>query len=175
MKAAEQGEGARRQGAGTDEDGIAGEVTRERRPRTLAEKLDHLFRTAHPSGRDEYTHEEVAGGIRQREGPTISATYLWQLRKGMRDNPTKRHLEALAGFFGVPVAYFFDEEAAARVDSELTLLTAMRDAEVRQIALRVFDLSPTTRRAIAGMIEHARQLEGLIGQNLPHDGEGKQT
>jgi hypothetical protein len=55
--------------------------------RTLAQKLDHLFATVHPP-KGEYTHEEVATGIRDRGGPTISATYVWQLRKGLRDNPT---------------------------------------------------------------------------------------
>ena len=70
------------------------------RPDTLAKKIDRLFKTVHP-GRGEYTHEQVADAIRQAGGPTISATYVWQLRKGIRDNPTKRHLEALSGFFGV--------------------------------------------------------------------------
>jgi hypothetical protein len=41
--------------------------------------------------------------------PTDPATYLRQLRKGLRDNPTKRHLEALADFFGVAPIYFFDD------------------------------------------------------------------
>src|SRR6266550_4439777 len=103
---------------------------------TLAAKIDRLFAAVHPRGRGEYTHEEVAEAIRQRGGPTISATYLWQLRKGLRDNPTKKHLEALASFFGVSPAYFFDDEATARIDAELDILAALRDAPVRQIALR---------------------------------------
>ena len=129
--------------------------------RTLAEKVDRLFQQVHPRGRGEYSYEEVAEGIRQRGGPTISATYLWLLRKGQRDNPTKKHLEALADFFGVPPAYFFDDAAAARVDAQLELLVALRDAPVRQIALRAHGLSPESLLAIAQMIEHVRQLEGL--------------
>src|SRR2546427_7968433 len=65
----------------------------------LAERVDRLFRTIHPRNRGEYSFEEVAEAIRARGGPTVSATYLWQLRKGLRDNPTKKHLEALADFF----------------------------------------------------------------------------
>src|SRR2546429_9435064 len=42
--------------------------------RTLAEKLDYLFRTVHPPSRREYSSEEVAEDIRARGGPTISAT-----------------------------------------------------------------------------------------------------
>src|SRR5947208_2004720 len=75
----------------------------------LSQKLDFLSRSVHPPERGEYTFEEVADAVRAGGGPTISATYIWQLRKGIRDNPTKKHLEALAGFFGVPPAYFFDD------------------------------------------------------------------
>jgi transcriptional regulator with XRE-family HTH domain len=131
------------------------------RTRTLAEKLDHLFRTVHPRNRGEYSYEEVAEAIRRRGGPTISANYLWLLRKGLRDNPTKKHLEVLADFFGVPVAYFFDDELAARIDAQLDLLATLRDANVRQLALRAAALSPESLRAIADMVERARQLEGV--------------
>ncbi len=130
-------------------------------PRTLAEKLDHLFRTVHPPGRGEYSFQEVADAIRARGGPTISATYLWQLRRGVRDNPTKKHLEALADFFGVSPAYFFDDESAARIDTQLEMLAALRDANVRQIALRAVGLSPDSLNVVAEMIERVSQLEGL--------------
>ena len=128
---------------------------------TLAAKVDRLFATARPRDRGEYSYEEVAEGIRRRGGPTISATYVWQLRKGLRDNPTKKHLEALADFFGVSPAYFFDDEAASRIDAELRLLTALRDASVRQLAVRAFGLSAESLAAIADVVERVRQLEGL--------------
>lgn len=145
-----------------------------RPPRTLAEKVDHLFRTAKPpTGKDEYTHEQVAAALREAGGPTISATYVWQLRKGIRDNPTKAHLEALAAFFGVAPSYFFDEESAERIEAELDLLAAMRDPAVRSIALRVSDLSTGSIRAILGMVEQARRMEGLPEQ--PVDGADEST
>ena len=131
---------------------------------SLSEKLDFLFRTVHPSERGEFTFEEVAEEIRARGGPTISATYIWQLRKGIRDNPTKKHLEALADFFGVPPAYFFDAAAAKRIDAELALLVALRDGSVRQLALRAFGLSPSSLKTIASMVERVRELEGLPDQ-----------
>lgn len=127
--------------------------------RTLADKLDHLFRSVHP-GRHEYSYEEVAATIRST-GVTISHTYVWQLRKGLRDNPTIRHLEALADFFGVPVAYFVSEDEAAKVDRELAVLTAMRDASVRKVALRAAGLSAESLGTITEVIERVRQLEGL--------------
>ena len=129
--------------------------------RTLAAKLDRLFRAVHPPGRGEYSYEEVASSLRKQGGPTISGTYVWQLRKGIRDNPTKKHLEALALFFGVEPSYFFDEAASAQIAAELELLAAMRDAEIRSVALRSAGLSPDSLGAIRGMIEHARRLEGL--------------
>jgi transcriptional regulator with XRE-family HTH domain len=129
-------------------------------PRTLAQKLDHLFATVHPA-KGEYTHEEVATGIRERGGPTISATYVWQLRKGLRDNPTKHHIEALAGFFGVPASYFLDDDTAAEIDAQLELLAAIRDAKVAELALRAQGLSSASLATIADMIERVRQLEGL--------------
>jgi transcriptional regulator with XRE-family HTH domain len=128
---------------------------------TLAEKLNRLFSAVHPRGHSEFSSEEVAEAIRDRGGPSISATYIWQLRTGRRDNPTKKHLEALADFFGVSPAYFFDEAAAARIEAELDLLAALRDAPVRQMALRASGLSAQSLKAIAEMIERVRELEGL--------------
>lgn len=129
--------------------------------RTLAEKLDHLFKTVHPKNRSEYTYEEVAQAIQESGGPTISASYIWTLRKGKKDNPTMKHLEALAGFFGVAPAYFFSDESSARIAAELSLLASMRDNQVRDVALRASGLSAETLEAIKGFIERARTLEGL--------------
>jgi transcriptional regulator with XRE-family HTH domain len=130
-------------------------------PDTLAAKVDHLFSTVRSREGGEYSFEEVAEAIKAKGGPTISATYVWQLRKGLRDNPTKRHLEALAGFFGVPPAYFFDDVEAARINAELALLSALRDAPVRRIALRANGLSPRSLEAIVEMVDRVRELEGL--------------
>jgi transcriptional regulator with XRE-family HTH domain len=125
----------------------------------LAEKLERLFATVHPAGRGPYSNEEVAAAIQEQGGPSISGTYIWLLRKGQRDNPTKKHLEALASFFGVPVAYFFDEEIVSQLGPQLNLLAALRDSSVRDIALRMAELSPDSLDAIRGMIEQVRQLE----------------
>lgn len=130
-------------------------------PSSLADKLNRLFATVHPAGRGEYSPEEVAKAINEAGEGTISPAYVYLLRKGQRDNPTKRHLELLAGFFGVTPAYFFDEEAARRIDSQLELLAAMRDQDVLQVALRANGLSTESLRMIVGMIEHTRHLEGL--------------
>jgi len=130
-------------------------------PETLAEKLDHLFKTVHPANRGEYSYREVAAAIDAQGGPTISASYIHMLRTGGKDNPTKRHIEGLAKFFGVPPGYFFDDEEARKINAQLELLAAMRDAGVRNITLRAAGLSPRTLDIVRGMIESARQLDGL--------------
>jgi transcriptional regulator with XRE-family HTH domain len=142
----------------------------EQRRRTLAEKVDRLFQTVHPGRRAEYSFEEVAAKIRSSGGPTISATYLWQLRKGLRDNPTRRHIEALASFFGVPPGYFFDDAEALRIDRELELLVTLRDSIVRETALGLSDLPPRTLAVISALIRRLRELEGLTslqGRDYP--------
>ncbi|MEU9254936.1 helix-turn-helix domain-containing protein [Streptomyces sp. NPDC048270] len=130
---------------------------------SLADKLNHLFDTTAPAGRGPYTGEEVARAI-TASGVPISGSYIWLLRKGQRDNPTLRHIEGLARFFGVPPAYFFDDEVTATVDSELALLAAMRDAQVQRVALRTAGLSERSMRSINELIERVRELEGLAEQ-----------
>jgi transcriptional regulator with XRE-family HTH domain len=142
---------------------MAGEETAEQDPQgsTLAEKIDALFRVVRRPNHEQFSHEEVARACREATGESFSATYLWQLRTGRRDNPTKRHLEALAGFFQVPVAYFFDEEQGAAIAKELELLGALRDAGVRSVALRAVNLSPEGVSTISDMIDViARREQG---------------
>lgn len=120
---------------------------------TLAAKIERLFQTIRPDGRREpYTNKEVAEACQAAGGESFSATYMWMLRTGRRDNPTKRHLEALAEFFQVPPGYFFDTEHAAAITRELELLGAMRDAGVRDFALRAVNLPPESLSVLNDMI-----------------------
>ncbi|MGA2282122.1 MAG: helix-turn-helix domain-containing protein [Candidatus Dormibacteria bacterium] len=128
---------------------------------SLAEKLERLFQTVHPAGRPPLSNAEVAAALQRVGGPTVSATYLWQLRRGLRTNPTKAHLEALARFFGVNPGYFFDEVSDTDSQAQLALLAVMRDAGVRAIALASSGLSEASLQAIRGMVENARRLEKL--------------
>jgi transcriptional regulator with XRE-family HTH domain len=131
----------------------------ERSP--LADRLEHLFRTVRESDRREYSNDEVATAISRDQGVSISASYIWYLRTGQRDNPTLKHLTALATFFGVPAAYFFDDHTHREVVAELALLTAMNDAGVRDVALRAAGLSARSLDTISEMITRVRELEGL--------------
>ncbi|GAA1069137.1 helix-turn-helix transcriptional regulator [Kitasatospora nipponensis] len=97
------------------------------RRRTIAERLDHLFREIHPAGRGPFSYHEVAQAIRERAGegdPTVSHGTLQQIRTGTKTNPTVKTLEAVAAFFGVPTGYFLDDTVAERVDARLSELKA---------------------------------------------------
>jgi transcriptional regulator with XRE-family HTH domain len=126
---------------------------------TLAGKLDHLFRTVKaPSGRP-WTHKEVAGALRAAGGPTISATYLWQLRSGQRTDPRMSHLDALARHFGVAPAYFFADELADRFLTELVAVAALRSPEVRQVAEFAAQLHPDSVALLRDLADHLLTLE----------------
>ena len=128
----------------------------------LADRLDDLFRTVHPKDRGPYTPAEVAEAVNEAAGErVISSTYVWQLRTGRRDNPTQRHLSALATFFGVSPMHFFEETEADRDTVPPELVAALKDGDVRDMALRATGLSERSLRAIRDMIESARAVEGL--------------
>lgn len=136
---------------------------------SFADRLNYLFEVVTKSDRRRYSNEEVAAAILQDQGVTISASYLWYLRTGQRDNPTVRHLHALASFFGVPPAYFVEDAADKRVEAELAVAAAIRDVGVRTVALRANGLSAKSLETIRDVIERVRQLEGLppTGSSAP--------
>jgi transcriptional regulator with XRE-family HTH domain len=130
---------------------------------TLSEKVDRLFRIyPSPRGR-EYTYREVAAAISQQDSVTFSPAYLWQLRTGVKDNPTIRHLQALARFFDVSPAYFFDEELTEFPDIEVRLLAASRRETLRRMALTLLGLSDDSLNAVLALARRLRHLEGLPG------------
>lgn len=116
---------------------------------TLADKINQAFATLHPADRGPYSNREVVDWLREHAGSpesTISLNYLGMLRSGERSNPTVRHLQALADFFDINPAYFIEDgQRSDAVHSDLQLLAAMRDSEVRAIAARALELNPRMR------------------------------
>ena len=135
-------------------------------PGSLAEKLNRLFATVRPDGGPEYSNEQVAAAIRET-GVHISQSDIWQLRKEKKTNPTLRHLQALANFFGVPAAYFFDNEVTGRVGGQLDALVAeqtrmaemVENGDVKLMAMRAGELSPTRRRQVMELLDVVYRLE----------------
>ena len=133
--------------------------------RLLASRLDRLFRTVHPADRGPYTPAEVAAAINAAAGENIiSATYVWQLRTGRRDNPTYKHVIALSRFFGVSPTYFFPDAETERGAIPAEVALALSDDEVREIALRAAGLPERSLKAIRDMIDSARALDQPQGR-----------
>lgn len=136
--------------------------------RTLADKLNYLFQTFHPGQSEPLSARHVARVITERAATRgdskyeITHSYISLLRNGERDNPTMRHLEALADFFGVPVSYFFADDSHARhIEDQLNLLMAMADSGVREVAFRATGLSAESLGTITEILRQVRKLEGL--------------
>jgi transcriptional regulator with XRE-family HTH domain len=127
----------------------------------LAERIDCLFR-AHrsPRGR-EFTYREAASAMSAHDGVSFSSAYLWQLRTGAKDNPTIRHIEALARFFDVSPSYFFDGELTDLPQPELRLLAATKHALPRATATSLVGLSDGSLDAVLQLTGRLRELEGL--------------
>ncbi|NJQ01115.1 helix-turn-helix domain-containing protein [Streptomyces zingiberis] len=137
----------------------------------LAVRLDQLFRTARPKGRH-WTNAEVAEELK-RANPDlrVGGVYLSQLRTGKRSNPSPDLLAALARFFGVSVAYFFDDEVAESVLGEIAAIEAMRQAGVRSVAMRAAGMKKENLQAITAIMDQYRQLQGLPAVTEPVDGD----
>ncbi|WHT22548.1 XRE family transcriptional regulator [Crossiella sp. CA-258035] len=143
----------------------------EDQPGALALKLNHLFSTVKSldSNGKEYSNEFVAQQL-TKAGVPISSSYIWQLRKGKKSNPTLEHIQGLAKFFGVNVDYFTNDEVSARIDSQLEILRAEQEARLNQIAAnpearwmaaRAAELSPAGRRQLVDLLNLIYQVEHM--------------
>ncbi|MCC3776395.1 hypothetical protein [Streptomyces sp. UNOB3_S3] len=129
--------------------------------RKFDQRLSELITAIYPDERKRPGYARLAKEIRETTGGTISGTYLWELATGKKRNVTLEQLDVLAEFFGVPPEYFISEEVAERVGSQLRLATALRDARVRNLALRAQGLSPATLDAVLAIVNEARKVQNL--------------
>jgi transcriptional regulator with XRE-family HTH domain len=127
---------------------------------TFAARLNRLFDTVYPPGRGPHTSAEVIAALKA-EGVTMSAPYLSQLRSGNRTNPSTATMAALANFFRIKPAYFTDDEYYEKLDKELAFLSAMRDENIRRIAVRASALSQEALQDIAQRVDELRRKERL--------------
>ncbi|MFG2498107.1 helix-turn-helix domain-containing protein [Streptomyces sp. NPDC048441] len=136
------------------------ETETEDRP-LLAVRLDDLFKTVRPKGRH-WTNAEVAEELKQAHSELkVGGVYLSQLRTGKRSNPSPDLLAALARFFGVSVAYFFDDEVAQSVLGEVAAIEALRQAGVRSVAMRAAGMKRENLQAITAIMDQYRHMQGL--------------
>ncbi|MCC3650701.1 hypothetical protein LIX60_04230 [Streptomyces sp. S07_1.15] len=133
--------------------------------REFGQRLNELIAAMHPDQRKRPGYARLAKEIRETTGGAISGTYLWELATGKKRNVTLEQLDVLAEFFGVPPEYFLNEETAERVNSQLKLATALRDARVRNLALRADGLSAESLDALLIMVNEARRVQNLAAFN----------
>lgn len=105
---------------------------REEETAGLADKLNRLFAMVRPDSGHEYGNEQAAASIRGT-GVSISQSCLRQLRRDRKSNPTLPHVQALADFFGVPSAYFFEDAVTDRITGQLEQ-PAAKQARMREAA-----------------------------------------
>jgi transcriptional regulator with XRE-family HTH domain len=138
-------------------------VSEEEDRTSLSSKISFLFSTVLGPNGELFTPRTLAAHIQERYEVKISHTYLWQLRTGERDNPTKQHIEVLSSAFGVTPAYFFadDEAYLGRVRNQVRALQAMKTTKVDALQARVIELNdaePEVRDRIAQLINLALDL-----------------
>jgi transcriptional regulator with XRE-family HTH domain len=135
-------------------------ATQDDRP-ALAIRLDKLFHTSRPQGK-RWTNDEVATAIKQ-ENPSlrVSGAYLSAIRTGKRGNPSPELLSALATFFGVSAAYFYDPDYENDVARQLAMLDELHQAGVRSIALRAVGLSQESIEVATAVLDQIRKLQSL--------------
>lgn len=90
---------------------------------SFADRLDYLCKN---DPRGPFSNDQVAAMLAKANLPTASGTYVWQLRTGRRDNPTKHHIEGFAKLFGVPVTYFFEDTTEQAVNKLLAMLNDLK-------------------------------------------------
>uniref|UniRef100_UPI003F495426 helix-turn-helix domain-containing protein n=1 Tax=Amycolatopsis sp. CA-151526 TaxID=3239921 RepID=UPI003F495426 len=125
----------------------------------FARKLSHLIATIHPPDRDRYSYRELAAGIKESTGMSVSAMHLNQLANGKKANPSLQLVQALATFFGVPLTYFADDQVTAEIDAQLAQLARWRDTEARELAERIMTLNPRDRGTVGALVDSLEQYE----------------
>ncbi|MFG2737925.1 hypothetical protein ACGFX7_24270 [Streptomyces harbinensis] len=131
-----------------------------RKRRTLAEKIQWLRELKTPRGEQPPSYDATARQISQETGVSISGPYFWELATGRTTNPKLHHLQALARFFTVPIAYLSDVEADfTQLETELELLRALKQRGVRTIKVQGAGQEPADLGTVQQLLGRLHQLE----------------
>jgi transcriptional regulator with XRE-family HTH domain len=129
--------------------------------RSLGEKIEWLIEQRWPADAPQpRTNADIAAAITAATGEELSSTGIWKLRTGRGDNPTLKTMTAMARFFGVPVGYFGEGEAAESIGDEIALLALLRGKDISRESLRALaGLSGPGRQAVAEIIVTIARME----------------
>ena len=93
----------------------------------------------------------------------MTATDVYEsMERGVVDGYTSLAIANLPTFgLASTTPYLVDPGIDPDIDAQLNLLQAMRDAGVRDLAMRASGLTPQALNSLRAMVDHARQLEQL--------------
>lgn len=116
---------------------------------TLAEKLDWLYKQTG------FTYKEVEQQTKQA-GRKVSESYQSKLRNGKKQEPGYHVLQALAGAFGIPVAFFYQEDIDEEYLAEIEAMLNDDNRATVSVALRsldILDMNEEQREETTSFIE----------------------
>ncbi|MBF9072604.1 XRE family transcriptional regulator [Streptacidiphilus fuscans] len=134
---------------------------------TLGQRLTYLFENIHPESgpyTNAYVAEQINANPDKFGGVRVTEQYLSMLRRERRTNPHQDLVRALAAFFGVSAGYLRGDDSEAdhlRTTEQVAFMAAMRDQNVRTIALRSAGLPPEVQASLTGIIDQFRAQLGL--------------
>ncbi|SDP93963.1 helix-turn-helix domain-containing protein [Lentzea jiangxiensis] len=134
----------------------------EAKSRSLHDQIQWLFETVKPivpgvryCDTRPHHNKELARHL------GVSESYVSQLKKGKKPNPTKDVLAGIASFFGVPAAYFFsDAEEASLIEAEIQHgidLRRFKDGELAEppfSSYEIPDSSSTVSERLNWLFQH---------------------
>lgn len=134
----------------------------------LAARLEYLFNLRVRANGQPWSMRQVSAAAKE-QGVPLSVGFLHDLRRGIKDNPTKQQLECLARVFGVWAGYFFeDDKTLEESNQRLRTLDALDNEQVAHLAMRARNLTPRELNMVNALIDSAlRDAEGDDKQNLP--------
>jgi transcriptional regulator with XRE-family HTH domain len=116
-------------------------------------RLRQLFRTVRDKQGKEYSPADVQAGTQN----ALTTSYIWRLLSGSATNPSYNVIKALADFFQVEPAYFFQDEAATMADSRKQHL-------LDEVAMRASHLDEDGIQRVVDILEHIDALRDSVRQ-----------
>ena len=137
----------------------------DRRPQDFPGKLRRLIAVLHPPGRHPLSDRAIAARVRENGG-SISASYVAELRKGIKPDPSLTYVQQLAAAFGVSAGYFTDPEVYERVSLELDRIEQINqqgsNQQLVELATRMASLTESDRDTVAALVQ--RELSARRNQ-----------
>lgn len=122
----------------------------ERRHSAFATRLNELCAARWPGG-SRNANADIATAVSAKLGRPVATQYIWRLRTERIRKPDYSIVNAIAGYFGVPIEHFDESELSS---PDPILSESMRRHGLSVAGLRSSELSP----------EAVDELERLLGQ-----------